>query len=490
MQALNRQTAQQTTRYPEKILQFGGGNFLRGFVDWMVDRMNRRADFDAGITVVQSVERVPASRLDAQDGLYHLYLEGIRDGRPLREVTLIDCIGRALSPYRDFDAYFQIAGNPDLRFVVSNTTEAGIVFDERDTLIMRPQRSFPGKLTAFLYRRYRMFHGAADKGLVVLPCELIEANGDTLKEYVLEHARRWGLDQDFLTWITAANVFCNTLVDRIVSGFPSDRIETVQQRLGFYDRLVVEGEYFHLWVIEAPSWVEHEFPASQAGLNVVFTDDIRPYRERKVRILNGAHTASFALSSLCGLETVQQSIEHPVVGRFMREVVFDEICTGISVPQESLKAYAQTIIERFHNPYIKHRWRSIALHSVSKWRTRLLPSLRDHVARTGELPDKMVFSLAALIAYYRGGFAGRTVDVQDEPGIIEVFQDAWSKYDGRRASIDEVVEAVLSSQRCWRENLIEVEGLAEQVGDYVFAVETRGVEKAVAPLLHSYRRSA
>jgi tagaturonate reductase len=490
MQALNRRTARNTTDYPEKILQFGGGNFLRGFFAWMVHRMNRCTDFNAGITVVQSVEQVSAARLEDQDGLYHLYLHGMRDGQPFRDVTLIDCIGRALSPNRHFDDYFQIAGNPDLRFVVSNTTEAGIVFDEGDTPDRRPQRSYPGKLAAFLYRRYRLFSGAADKGLIIFCCELIEGNGDTLKQYVLEHARRWGLDTGFLDWIVEANVFCNTLVDRIVPGYPADRIDGIQRELGYRDEMVVEGEHYHLWVIEAPPWVEEAFPARRAGLNVIFTDDLSPYRERKLRVLNGAHTASFAVSRLHGLDTVRESVEDSFVGRFMREVVFDEIGPNMDMPQESVRAYAEAVFERFHNPYIKHRWQSIALNAVSKWRIRLLPSLLDYQARTGALPERIVFSLAALIAYYRAGPAGRAFELQDDPDVIDVFQKAWSVYDGSRASLGEVAGAALASRLCWQRDLNAIDGLAGRVADHLFAIETRGLEEALAPLLRPREQTA
>lgn len=482
MQALNRQTAGNIVRNPERILQFGEGNFLRAFVDWMVDKMNKQAGFNAGVVAVQPIERGMAARLNAQDGLYHLVLQGIREGRPVREATLVDCINRALDPYRQFDQYMALAANPELRFIVSNTTEAGIVLDEDDTPDMRPPNSFPGKLTVFLYRRYRLFNGAADKGFIIFCCELIDRNADKLKDHVLAHARRWGLEPEFLDWIGSANTFCNTLVDRIVPGFPGDRIDAVQQELGYRDELVVEGEYFHLWVIEAPAWVEREFPAQQAGLNVIFTDDMSPYRERKVRILNGVHTASFAVSSLYGLETVQQSIEHPVVGRFMREVVSEEICPNILMPRKPLQQFADSVLERFHNPFIKHLWQSIALNAVSKWETRVLPSLHDYHARTHQLPEKIVFSLAALIAYYRGEFAGRPIPVQDSPQVSDAFKKAWSAYDGSRDSVDRLVRAVLCPGQCWTRDLNAVDGLAGRVAERLYAVQTDGIEQALARL--------
>lgn len=488
MKTLKRQTASGTKHYPEKILQFGEGNFLRAFVDWMVDKMNKKAGFNAGVTVIQPIEQGLAGLLNSQDGLYHVYLQGIKNGKPVREVTMIDCISRALNPYTQFDEYFKIVENPELRFIVSNTTEAGIAFDEDDTLDMCPQRSFPGKVTALLYRRFKVFAGAPDKGFAIICCELIEHNGDMLKKCVLQYAGKWGLEQEFIDWVTGANAFCSTLVDRIVPGFPKDKIKQIHRELGYNDQLVVEGELFHLWVIEAPAWVEKEFPAKKAGLNVIFTNDMTPYRDRKVRILNGAHTASFAISYLYGVETVQESVEDAVISRFIKQVIFDEICPNVNLPQNEVKEFAEEVLDRFYNPYVRHFWKSIALNSMSKWETRVLPSLLDYRAKTNLLPKKIVFSLAALIAYYKGEYRGRVIGVEDSEDILDLYKDAWTGYDGSYQATESVVRKVLSYRKNWKMDLNEVEGLTALTAGYLFAIQKQGMREALTGFL-DYERN-
>ncbi|MCB0587229.1 MAG: tagaturonate reductase, partial [Phaeodactylibacter sp.] len=273
LQPLNKQVADKAT-LPVRILQFGEGNFLRAFVDWIIHRMNKDIDFQAGVAVVQPIDRGLISLLNEQDGLYTLYLKGIRDGNVVSEHELIECIQQGIDPYQDPEAYLREARNPTLRFIISNTTEAGIAFNEADKLEDHPQDSFPGKLAAFLYRRYQHFTGAPDKGCIIIPCELIDRNGDKLKEVLFQYADLWNLEAGFAKWLETSCIFCNTLVDRIVPGYPKDRIEEIWQELGYKDQLVCEGEQFHLWVIEAPESVHREFPADKAGLNVLFTDNM------------------------------------------------------------------------------------------------------------------------------------------------------------------------------------------------------------------------
>lgn len=493
MQELNRTTASGARSHPERVLQYGEGNFLRAFVDWMIDKMNKEAAFDCGVTVVQPIPQGLCETLNAQDGLYHLYLRGVRDGKVVSESTRIDCINRALNPYTQFAEYLNIAANPGLRFIISNTTEAGIAYDEKDTAAMEPQHSFPGKLTAFLYRRFKIFAGAPDKGLIIICCELIENNAGKLKQCVLRHAGQWGLEPAFIEWLHQANAFCSTLVDRIVPGFPRNRIDEVHRELGFRDQLVVEGEYFHLWVIEAPSWVEREFPARRAGLNVIFTDDMTPYRRRKVRILNGAHTASFAVSLLAGVETVRESVEHPQIGRFMREMAAEEVCPyinhGVNHTGVDATAFAAEVWERFQNPFIKHYWKSIALNSVSKWETRVLPSLSDYYLQTGRLPERLVFSLAALVCYYRGEYQNSPLQPEDDAEILEFFRSAWSGFALDAGSTLKLTRNVLANAALWKRNLNDIPGLAESVADHVFRIQRVGVQEAVTRLITPAVRS-
>ncbi|HLR75042.1 MAG TPA: tagaturonate reductase, partial [Virgibacillus sp.] len=290
MQKLNENVIKKQV-YPEKILQFGEGNFMRAFVDWKIDLLNQKTDFNGSVVVVQPIEQGLVNQLNEQDGLYTLYLQGIKNGEAVKEHSVIQSISRGLDLMTDYDEYLKVAENPELRFIFSNTTEAGITYDETDQLTDKPQKTFPGKLTAFLYHRYQIFQGDSNKGFILIPCELIEQNGQKLEEIVLRYAEQWDLGADFINWIHEGNTFCNSLVDRIVPGYPKDTIEEITEELGYRDELVVVGEQYHLWVIEGPEWIQDEFPVDQIGLNVLFVEDLTPYRTMKVRILNGAHTA-------------------------------------------------------------------------------------------------------------------------------------------------------------------------------------------------------
>lgn len=480
---LNRETAPQTTVYPTRILQFGEGNFLRAFTDWMVHKMNKEIGFNTGVDVVQPRPGGRAELLNEQDGLYHVYLKGIKNGIPVKEFTLVDCINLGINPYKEFEKYEQSYLNPDLRFVFSNTTEAGIAMDDADRLEMLPPASFPGKVAALLYKRFKAFNGAKDKGLIFFACELIDKNGEVLKQYVLQHAQNWNLGQEFIQWIDESCAFCNTLVDRIVSGFPKDEIIEIQQELGYEDNWVVVGEYFHFWVIEAPEWVQKEFPADKAGLDVKFVKDMTRFREQKVLVLNGCHTGSYAVSYLSGLETVREAYEDLQVGRFMKELVYDEVLPGLEGSEKELNQFAHKILERFRNPYIRHQWQSIALNAMSKWETRNLPSMLQYYEIHKMLPQKQVFSLAAMIAYFKGEVNGVGYKIQDEQWILDFYKDAWSECDGRPLSIQKLVKDVLKLERVWKRDLNEVPDLAITVTCYLFLIEQVGMKEAVKAVL-------
>jgi tagaturonate reductase len=483
MKKLNRTTATETKRYPTKILQFGEGNFLRAFTDWIVDKMNKEAGFNAGIDVVQPLPNGMVDMLNEQDGLYHVYLKGIKDGKPVTEFSLIDCINKGINPYSEFESYMESVLNPDLRFVFSNTTEAGISWDENDTLEMKPQNSFPGKVTALLYERFKAFNGDESKGLIFFACELIDRNGDMLKKFVLQHAENWQLGDDFINWVNNACCFCSTLVDRIVPGFPRDEINEIQEHLGYEDNLVVVGEYFHLWVIEAPEWVKDEFPAEKAGLDVKFVKDMKKYREQKVQVLNGCHTGSYAVSFLSGIETVRDAYENLEVGSFMKELVYDEVLPILDGSEKELKKFAKKILERFANPYIRHQWQSIALNAMSKWETRNLPSLLNFHETHQMLPQKLVFSLAAMIAYFKGEAEGKEYNMQEDQWILDFYKDAWGECDGRPISVYELVEKVLKLDKVWKRDLNEIPNLTMTVSHYLFLIEQIGMKKSVKAVL-------
>ena len=481
---LNRSSVINASNYPTKILQFGEGNFLRAFADWMVQKMNNEIDFNTGIDVVQPLPNGMVDMLNKQDGLYHVYLKGIKNGEPVREYEFIQCINKGINPYTEYESYKQSILNPQLRFVISNTTEAGIAFDENDTLDMEPQNSFPGKVTSLLYQRFKAFDGAADKGLIFFTCELIDRNGDMLKKYVLKHANNWSLGDEFTNWVEQHCAFCNTLVDRIVPGFPKDDIKEIQQELGYEDNLVVVGEYFHLWVIEAPEWVSKEFPAEKAGLEVKFVKDMKRFREQKVQVLNGCHTGSYAVSFLSGIETVRDAYGNLETGNFMKELVYDEVLPVLEGTEKELKSFANKILERFANPYIRHQWQSIALNAMSKWETRNLPSLLNFNKKHNMLPQKLVFSLAAMIAYFKGESEGKCYNVQDDEWILDFYKKAWAECDGRPISIYQLVEKVLSLDKVWKQNLNEIPNLTITVSHYLFLIQQVGMKKAVKAVLH------
>ncbi|MCK5440704.1 MAG: tagaturonate reductase [Maribacter sp.] len=477
MKTLSRNTIA-TASYTERIVQFGEGNFLRAFANWMVHQMNRNAGFDAGVVVVQPIEQGLVKMLNDQGGLYTLYLNGIKDGKAISEHQVIDCIQRGINPYENFDAFIALAQNSDLRFVISNTTEAGIAHVATDKLSDTPQQSFPGKLTALLYKRFRFFGGASDKGLIVIPCELIDRNGDNLKKIILQYASEWNLEDAFTNWVNDDNIFCNTLVDRIVPGYPKDKMDTITEDLGYVDNLVVEGEQFHLWVIEGPKTVKEEFPSEECGLNVVFTDNMEPYRTRKVRILNGAHTTLVPVGYLYGIDKVRESLEDPVVGSFLKDAIFDEICPTLDLSDEELKQFSNDVLDRFRNPYLEHALMSISLNSISKYKTRVLPSVLEYVHRKNKLPKRLLFSLSALIAFYKGDRGGETIALKDNQEVLDFFTDQWSSNDPQT-----VVKNVLSKVDFWNTDLTKIAGLEDRVTANLENILDSGMTEALKSLV-------
>lgn len=469
----------QKKNYPEKVLQFGEGNFIRAFVDWIVDEMNKSNYFNGSVVVIQPRNNDKVKVINEQNGLFTLYLNGIKDGKAVSEHSIIGSISRGINTYSDYDEFLKIAENQELRFITSNTTEAGIVYEEKDRLEDRPQTSFPGKLTAFLYHRYQYFNGDKNRGLIFLPCELIDKNGKMLKEIILKLAEQWNLEDGFIQWINEANTFCNTLVDRIVPGYPKDKIDNIAKKLGYEDKLLVEAEQFHLWVIEGPQWIKGEFPAHKVGLNVLFVDDLTPYRTRKVRILNGAHTSMVPVAYLYGVDTVREAVEDTVLGKFIQETIFDEIIPTLELSKDELHQFANAVLDRFRNPFIEHYLMSISLNSISKFKTRVLPSIIGYQSINNTLPKRLVFSLAALIAFYKGDKNGEKIELKDDEDILSLFKELWSTYDGTRQSLVKIVENVLGYEKGWGMNLNTIEGLSKQVMDYLDIILNKGMKEAV-----------
>ena len=478
MKELNRQTAQ-AANYPTKVIQFGEGNFLRAFVDWIIWKTNKATDFNAGVVVVQPIDRGMVDMLNAQDGLYHVNLQGIDKGQPVDSIEMVDVINGGLNPYTQNDEFMALAENPDIRFVISNTTEAGIAFDPSCKLEDKPASSYPGKLTQLLYRRFRHFNGDMTKGFIILPCELIFLNGKELKKCIYQYIEHWNLGEDFKAWFEqACGVYC-TLVDRIVPGYPKDTIDQIHERIGFKDNLVVKGEIFHLWVIEAPEAVAEEFPADKAGLNVLFVPSEAPYHERKVTLLNGPHTVLSPVGYLSGLDTVRECVEDPEVGKFVHKVMYEELLETLNLPKPELEAYAASVVERFVNPYVKHFVTSIMLNSFPKYKTRDLPGLKTYLERKGELPKGLVLGLAAIITYYKGGKRGDVEIVpNDDAAIIALLQELWASGDVRK-----VAEGALAAEFIWGENLNEIPGLTDLITADLELIQREGMRAAVKSVI-------
>mgnify|MGYP002517838972 FL=1 len=407
---------------PEKVIQFGEGGFLRGFVDWILQITDEKTDFDGNAVVVQPIEKGMCDMLEKQGCVYTHVMRGLKDGVPTVDKKIINVISRTVKPYDDYEAYLALAENPDFKVVVSNTTESGIAYDPSDKLGGKPQKSFPGKLTALLYKRFSL----GLSGFVFLPCELIEKNGATLKSIILKYADDWNLGGDFKKWIETENTFCNTLVDRIVTGYPRD--EKID--LGYEDNMVNTSELFHLWVIEGPKDILNTIPLDKTGLNIIVTDNLDMYRTRKVRILNGAHTSMIPYAMLEGIETVKECMENEKMHGFLNKCVFDEIIPTLDLPEKELIDYANDVFERFNNPYIRHLCASISLNSVSKFKVRVLPSLLEYKKRKGILPEHLVFSLAKLIEFYKKGTPNDAADVMEfmrEKSVDEILAntDFW-----------------------------------------------------------------
>ena len=475
MRELNRQTAGKRI-YPERIIQFGEGNFLRAFVDWIIQKMNDQVEFNSSVVVVQPIEHGMVDRLQAQDCLYHVNLQGLDKGEKVDSLTRIDVISRALNPYTEFDAFLKLAEQPEVRFVVSNTTEAGIAFDPACRLEDRPAASYPGKLTQLLYHRYQTFQGDRSKGLIIFPCELIFLNGHKLKETIEQYIDLWQLGAEFKAWFAEACTVCATLVDRIVPGFPRKEIDAIQERLGYRDQLVVQAEVFHLWVIEAPESVAKEFPADKAGLHVLFVPSEEPYHQRKVTLLNGPHTVLAPVAWLSGVDIVREACQHAVLGPFIHRVMFDELMETLDLPHEELVQFGQDVLERFNNPFVDHSVVSIMLNSFPKYQTRDLPGLKTYLARKEELPKGLVLGLAAIITYYKGDMRadGAQAKPEDSVEIVQLLQQLWAT-----GSTQTVAEGVLGAVSIWGEDLNRIPGLTVMLRSFLDEIQAKGMLETV-----------
>lgn len=489
MQRLNYHVLSQThpndfvlKKAPVRVLQFGEGNFLRGFVDYFIDMLNEKAGFNGKVAVVQPIANGLSNLINEQEGLYTLYLRGIENGEKINARRVISCIDHCLNPYSDFDAFLKEAHNPDLRFIVSNTTEAGIVYSDDDQFDDVPPNTFPAKLTRLLFERFTAFEGRSDKGVIVLSCELIDNNGAQLKQCVMRYAERWQLGDAFMQWLNDANIFCSTLVDRIVTGYPRDEVQSLWEENGYEDQLINTAEVFGFWVIEGPDSIGEELAFAKAGLPVIITNDHTPYKKRKVRILNGAHTSMVPAAYLAGQDIVRDCMHDDVIGAFLHRAMFDEIIPTLTLPKDELEGFANSVIERFKNPYIDHRLLSITLNSFSKWRARVMPSVKEYAERFGKLPRLLTFSFAALMQFYTGAFdaQGKYIGKRGEE-TYEILDDkqALEFCAAHCADIDRYVESLCAATEFWGEDLSLIPGFAQQVKEDLALIRSKGMKAAL-----------
>ena len=434
----------------ETVIQFGEGNFLRGFFDYFLHKMNEKGLYDGKAVVVQPRAGGKCALLNEQLCKYNLYLRGIQNGEIVKEHTFVESISRCVDPYKNYEDYLALADNPDFRFIVSNTTEAGIEFVDTCNFQDKPALSFPGKLTQLLYRRYKN----RLKGFIILPCELIDNNGAELKKCVLKYAELWNLEADFVTWLENENHFVNTLVDRIVTGYPNDETKDVHPD----DKFLDTAEIFHLWVIEGN--FEDEIPLKKAGFNVVWTDDAKPYKKIKVRILNGAHTSLVAGALLSGIETVGEAMNDEVTYAFLNKCVKEEILPTIGENFESI-SFANSVFDRFRNPFIQHKWRSIALNSVSKFAVRVLPTLLEYKEKNGAYPKGLTMSLAYLLYFYKND------NPDDTESVVATMKN------------DSIAE-ILKNTSLWAADLSD---MTEMVTEYYNKIDTIGAKETMKWIL-------
>lgn len=476
MKKLNRNTIQ-SKLYPEKILQIGEGNFLRCFIDWQIDILNEKNGLDAGIVVARPINSDFPPSLNSQDGLYTTFLRGYDDEGNLRdEQRLITAVNREISIYNEYEQFLALAKDPAIRFIVSNTTEAGITFDAADGFDDSPPAEFPAKLTRFLYERFLACSGAIDCGFVLIPCELIDYNGEELKKNVLQYVDLWQLNEEFRYWVVSANTFCSTLVDRIVTGYPENEAPELAEKLGYEDRFMVAGEYFHLFIIQAPKQLEDELKLAGSGLNIKVVDDLKPYKDRKVGILNGCHTALTPIAHLCQIELVKDAVSDPDLAEFLAQLLDKEIIPYLKMPTSYLQEYAATVIGRFKNPYINHRLLDISLNSMTKFKTRLLPQFLQYYKERKSIPPLMSLSFAALISFYKGENEGIQYPVKDDQRFLELYQELWSDptpLTMERA--EKISRTILGLEDHWGSSLLSVEGLPEKMAADLMAIDSKGM---------------
>ena len=473
---------------PIKVLQFGEGNFLRAFVDYFFDLSNEKAGWNGKVAILQPIAQGLTDMINEQEGLYTLYLRGAENGEKINRKRVISVVDKCVNPYADWEQAKEIAREETLEFVVSNTTEAGIVYDADSAYDQTPPTSFPAKLTVLLYERFL----AGRDGVVILSCELIDNNGKELEKIVLRHAKEWGLGEAFENWLKEKILFCSTLVDRIVPGRIRDAAEVaaLEKENGYSDPLLDVGEVFGVWYIEGPEWLEEKLPFKKAGVNVHVVPEVAPYKKRKVRILNGAHTGFVLGAYLSGQDIVRDCMHNETIHAFMDKMLFEEIIPVLPLDRNDCEAFAKAVTDRFSNPFVDHQLLSISLNSTSKWKARNMPSFLEYIERFKKLPPALTMSLAAYIAFYSSGISRREEDglvcIRPKGNGYKISDDAWvlDFYYGLKDVDDEVlVKEVLTNTKMWDCDLNEIEGLYELVLADLKNIRENGAEAAYKSIL-------
>ena len=468
---------------PEKVMQFGEGNFLRAFVDAFLDLANEKAGFNGKTVLVQPIAQGLTDLINQQEGLYTLYLRGTENGKKVDRKRVISAVSRCINPYDDWDSVLKLAVSGDLEIIVSNTTEAGIVHDTESAFDQAPPVSFPAKLTRVLYERF----SAGQKGLVILSCELIDNNGRELLKCVNQYIDDWKLSETFRRWVNEENIFCSTLVDRIVPGRIRDpqEVEALAKANGYEDPLADVGEVFGIWVIEGPAELEARLPFKKAGAPVIVVPDVTPYKKRKVRILNGAHTGFVPGAYLAGFDIVRDCMHDDTVRNYMNHMLYEEVIPTLPLDRKDLEDFAQAVQDRFNNPFVNHELMSISLNSTSKWRARNMPTFLDYVKEKGKLPPCLTTSFAAYIAFYSNDIReltdkglvcrrpkGNEYIVSDDRWVLEFYRDH------RNDTPEELVHAVMTNLDMWGTDLTEIEGFEEAAIRILKTIRADGALKA------------
>ena len=465
-------------------MQYGEGNFLRAFIDWQIDKLNETSDLNAGVAVIRPIDYDAIPLLNVQDCLYTTIIRGLNEqGETVADHRIISSINEEIPVYKDFPRYMALAENSDLKIIFSNTTEAGIEYIDTDKLTDAPAKAFPAKLTQWLFHRFNHFNGSIDSGMVIIPCELIDYNGEKLKEIVFQYCQLWQLPEAFSTWLNEANHFCSSLVDRIVTGFPRDEHQQLQESLGYLDNFMVTAEYFHLFVIQGPQHLAQLLCLEGSDLNIKIVDDISPYKQQKVGILNGAHTALVPLAYMANIDAVGDALAEPLFERYLTTLIFEEIIPTLDLPEDELKQFATDVLNRFRNPYICHLLLSISLNSMTKFKTRILPQLLTYVKTRQSVPKMMALALAGQILFYKGVRNNEAIALSDSSQWLETFKTLWQKFDADTITLKELVSDVLGATWHWENNLNDIPGLTDAVTTHLQNMLVNGVANTLTEQL-------